>query len=91
MKRIEEKLDEQNAKVTEHQSKITILYNALQNLEINFDDNEQYSCCSCIRIHDVQYNENYDISVINKVERCFDEIGIKFDKNEINRVHYIGW
>ena len=30
------------------------------------------------------------ISVINKVERCCDEIGVKFDMNEIDRVHYIG-
>ena len=30
------------------------------------------------------------ISVINKVGRCCDEIGVKFDMNEIDRVHYIG-
>ena len=34
-------------------------------------------------------NEN-DISVINRVEQCCDEIGVKFDMNEIDRVHYIG-
>ena len=45
---------------------------------------------SCIRIHGVQYNENDDINVMNKVERCCDEIGVKFDTNEIDRVHYIG-
>ena len=88
VKRFEEKLDEQNAKML--QSKIAIQDNALQRLEIKCDDNEQYSRRSCIRIHGVQYNENDDISVINKVEQCCDEIGVKFDMNEIDRVHYIG-
>ena len=41
-------------------------------------------------IHGVQYNENDDISVINKVEQCCDEIGVKFDMNEIDRVYQIG-
>ena len=90
VKRFEEKLDEQNAKIIELQSKIAIQDNALQRLEIKCDDNEQYSRRSCIRIHGVQYNENDDISVINKVEQCCDEIGVKFDMNEIDRVHYIG-
>ena len=30
------------------------------------------------------------INVISKVERFCDEIGVKFDSNEIDRVHYIG-
>ena len=38
----------------------------------------------------MKHNENDDISVINKVEQCCDEIGVKFDMNEIDRVHYIG-
>ena len=90
MKRFEEKFDEQNAKIIEIQSKIAIQDNPLHKLEIKCDDNEQYSRRSCIRIYGVQYNENDDISVINKVERCCDEIGVKFDMNEIDRVHYIG-
>ena len=45
---------------------------------------------SCICIHGVQYNENDDINVINKVGRCCDEICVKSDMNEIDRVHYIG-
>ena len=90
MKRFEEKLDEQNAKIIELQSKIAIQDNALQRLEIKCDDNEQCSRRSCILIHAVQYNENDNISVINKVEQCCDEISVKFDMNEIGRVHYIG-
>ena len=65
MKRFEEKLDEQNAKIIELQSKAAIQYNALQMLEIKCDGNDQNSRRSCIRIHGVQYNENDDISVIN--------------------------
>ena len=90
VKRFEEKLDEQNAKIIEVQSKIAIQDNALQKLEIKFGDNEQYSRRWCICIHGVQYNENDDINAINKVKRCCDEIGVKFDMSEIDRVHYIG-
>ena len=43
-----------------------------------------------MRIHGVQYNGNDDISVINKVERCCDEIGVKFDMNEIDKAHFVG-
>ena len=58
VKRFEEKLDEQNAKVIGLQSKIAIRDNALQKFEIKCEENEQYSRRSCIRIHGVQYNEN---------------------------------
>ena len=81
VKRFKEKLGEQSAKKIELQPKIAIQDNALQKFEIKSDDNEQYSRRSRIRIHGVQYNENDDISVINKVERCCDEIGVKFDMN----------
>ena len=92
MKRFEIKLDEHNTKIIElqFQSKIVIQDNALQKLEINFDNKEQYSRRLCIRIHAVHCNENDDISFINIVEMCCDEIGVKFDMNEIDMVHYIG-
>ena len=41
MKRLEEKLDEQNAKIIELQSTIAIQDNTLQRLEIKCDDNKQ--------------------------------------------------
>ena len=90
MKRFEEKLGEQNAKIIQLQSKIPIQNNALQQLEIKCDNNDQYSRGSCICVHGIQYNENDDINVINKVDRCCDEIGVKFDTNEIDRVHFNG-
>ena len=91
MKKFEEKLDEQNAKIIELQSKIAIQHNALQKLEIKCDDNEQYSRRSCVRILHMVLNMNDDINVINEVERCCDEIGVKFDSNEIDRVHALYW
>ena len=89
MKRFDKKLDKQNTKIIELQTKIAIQGNALQKFEIKSDDNEQYSRRSSIRIHGVQYDENVDISVINKVERCCDEIAVKPDMNEIYSVNYI--
>ena len=67
--RFKEKLDEQNAKIIELQSKTAIQDNALQKLETKCDDNEQYDCCLFIRIRSVQYNGNDDINIIDKVER----------------------
>ena len=90
MKKFDKKLDKQNTKIIELQTKIAIQGNALQKFEIKSDDNEQYSRRSSIRIHGVQYDENVDISVINKVERCCDEIAVKPDMNEIYSVNYIG-
>ena len=75
VKRSEEKIEEQNPKIIDLQSKILIQDNAFQKLEIKNDNNEQYSCRSCTPIYSVEYNEN-DVSVINKVERCCDEIGV---------------
>ena len=62
-------------------SKIAIQDDALQNLEINCDNTKEYSRRSGIRIHGVEYNKNDDVNVINTVERCCDEIGVKFDSN----------
>ena len=53
VKRFEEKLYEQNAKIIELQSKITIQDNALQRLEIKSEDNEQYGRHSCMHIYGV--------------------------------------
>ena len=85
MKRFKEKLDDQSVKIIELQSKIAIQDNALQKLEIKYDDNEQYRRRSWMLIHAVEYNENDDINIKNKVERRCDEIGVKFDSIEIVR------
>ena len=85
MKRFKEKLDDQSVKIIELQSKIAIQDNALQKLEIKYDGNEQYRRRSWMRIHAVEYNENDDINIKNKVERRCDEIGVKFDSIEIVR------
>ena len=84
VKRFEEELDEKNAKTIELQSEIAMQDNTLQKLEMKCYDNRQYSRRLCVP------NENDGISVTNKVERCCDEIAVKFDMNEIDRVHYIG-
>ena len=89
MKKFDKKLDKQNTKIIELQTKIAIQGNALQKFEIKSDDNEQCSRRSSIHIHGVQYDENVDISGLNKVERCCDEIAVKPDMNEIYSVNYI--
>ena len=41
----------------------------IDNIEIKYDDNEQYSRRSCVRIHGLDFNRDEDNNVMKKVER----------------------
>ena len=72
------------------ESKLAMKQIAIYNLEIQCDDNEQYSRRSCVRIHGLDYNCDEDNNVMEKVERCYRDMGIDFNLNEIDRAHYVG-
>ena len=56
---------------------------AIDNIEIKCDDNEQYSRRSCVRIHGLDFNSDED-NVMKKVERCYRDMAIEFNQNEID-------
>ena len=90
MKKIEDKFKEQNDRTEELESKLAIKQNIIDHLEIKCDDNEQYSRRSCLRIHGLDFSSDEDEGVLKKVEKCYSDMGIEFNQNEIDRAHYIG-
>ena len=90
MKKIEDKFKEQNDRIEELESKLAIKQNIIDHLEIKCDDNEQYSRRSCLRIHGLDFSSDEDEGVLKKVEKCYSDMGIEFNQNEIDRAHYIG-
>ena len=90
MKKIEDKFKEQNDRIEELESKLAMKQNIIDHLEIKCDDNEQYSQRSCLRIHGLDFSRNEDVGVLKKVEKCYSDMGIEFNQNEIDPTHYIG-
>ena len=89
MKKIEDKFNEQNTRIEELESKLATKQNIIDTLVIKCDDNEQYSRRSCLRVHGLNFSSDEDEGVMKKVEKCCSDIGIEFNQNEIDRVHYI--
>ena len=87
MKKIEDKFKEQNDRIEELESKLAMKQNIIDHLEIKCDDNEQYSRRSCLRIHGLDFSSDEDEGVLKKVEKCYSDMGIEFNRNEIYRAH----
>ena len=90
MKKIDDIFNEQNTRIEELESKLAIKKNIIDNLEIKCDDNEQYSRRSCLRVHGLDFTSDEDEGVMKKVGKCCSDMGIEFNQNEIDCVHYIG-
>ena len=43
-----------------------------------------------MRIHVFDFNSDEDNNVMEKVEKCYRDMGIEFNENVIDRAHYIG-
>ena len=91
MKKCDEKISEQHAKIEKFEWTITIHENAIDQLLVKCDDNEQYSRRSCLRIHGVEVKENEDDDgIINVLEDCYSSVNLQFDANDIDHAHCIG-
>ena len=91
MKKLDEKISEQNAKIEKLESIITIHENTIDQLLIKCDDNEQYSRRSCLRIHRAEVKENEDEDgIMNVLEDCYSSVNLQFDANDIDRAHRTG-
>ena len=82
VKKIDEKISEQNVKIEKLESIITIHENTIDQLLVKCDDNEQYSRRSCLPIHGVEVKENEDEDGVMIV--------LQFDANDIDCAHRIG-
>ena len=91
MKKFDEKISEQNAKIENLELIITIYENTIDQLLIKCDDNEKYSWTTCLRIHGVEVKENEDEDgIMNVLEDCYSSVNLQFDANDIDQAHRIG-
>ena len=93
IEKFEERLNKQEEKFTELESTLALRENIIEKLIVACDDNEQYSRRSCLRINGIEKENGKkedNISVINKLKECYENIDVKFDSNAIDRVHRIG-
>ena len=65
--KFEDKLEEQNLKIQELEFKIHSQENAFKKLEIISDDNEQYSCRSCLCIHSIEFKKGDSADVMEEL------------------------
>ena len=89
MKKNEDTFKGQNDRIEELGFKLAMKQNIIDHLEIKCDDNEQHSQISCLRIHGLDFTSDEDEGVLKKVEKYYSDMGIQFNKNEINRAHCI--
>ena len=78
MKKIEDKFNEQNTRIEELESKLAIKQNIIDTRR------------SCLSVHGLDFSSDEDEGVKKKVEKCCSDMGVEFNQNEIDRVHYIG-
>ena len=88
----EEKIQEQSSKIAELESNLSVRQNTIDKLLTHIknktDENEQYSRRSCLRINGVEVVNNENIS--STLKNCYENAGIEYNPNEIDRVHRIG-
>ena len=92
--RFESKIKEQDDRITKLESNLVLKQNTvdilLEKLNIKSDDNEQYSRRGCLRIHGLEWDESKTEDVDETLEKCFVDMNVPYDPNEIDRVHRIG-
>ena len=89
--KFESKISEQNDKIYELESQVAIQEQTINNLLTKFDDNEQYSRRSCLRIHGIESNSNEaNEDVIEKIRECYNVLELPFNEEVIDRAHRVG-
>ena len=57
--------------------------NAFKKVEIILDDNEQYSCRSCLLNHGIEFKEGDSGDVMEELKKYCNVMGVPFNENEI--------
>ena len=90
-KKFDEKISQQNVKIEELESIISIHENIIDQLLVKCDDQGQYSWRSCLRIHGVEVKEKEsEDDAMNTLEKCYSTLNVLFDPNDVDRAHRIG-
>ena len=87
---IYKKYSEHNGKIYELESRVAIQRKTIKNLLTKCGDNEQYSCCSFLRISGIESNSNKkNEDVIEKIRECHNALELTFNEEVIDRAHSI--
>ena len=87
----ETKYNEQNKKIEELKSQIALKDQTVAGLMTKCDDNQQYSRCSCLRIHGIETKtKESNEDIIEKIKECYEALEIPFSEANIDRAHRIG-
>ena len=85
------KISEQNDKIYEFESRVAIQEEVMNNLLTKCDNNEQYSCRSCLQTHGIESNSNEkNKDVILRIRVCYNALEIPFNEEVIDRGHIVG-
>ena len=87
--KLEKRLDMQEAIITEQNKKIELLESSLslrqntvekliEQVELHADNNEQYSRRKCIRINNLEYDENVREDIGEVLKGCYDAMKLPF-------------
>ena len=87
---IYKKNSEHNHKIYQLESRVAIQGKTIKNLLTKCDNNEQYSCRSCLRIRRIESNSNKkNEDVIEKIRECYNALELTFIEDVIDRAHSI--
>lgn len=86
----DEKIEKLEANLAIRENTINILLKRVEGVELQADDNEQYSRRSCLRIHNIHYDPKEKENTMLILEECYKKMNVPFDESEIDRVHRIG-
>ena len=87
---IYKKYSEHNGKIYELESRVAIQRKTIKNLLTKCGDNEQYTCCSFLRISGIESNSNKkNEDVIEKIRECHNALELTFNEEVIDRAHSI--
>ena len=85
------KISEQNDKIYERESRVTIQEETIDNLPTKCDDNKQYSRRSCLWIHGIERNNNEkNEDVIEKIREGYNALKLLFNEEVIDSSHRVG-
>ena len=89
--KFDQKISEQNDKIYEPESRITIQEETIDNLLTKCDDNKQYSRRSCLWIHGIERNNNKKREdVIEKIREGYNALKLLFNEEVIDSSHRVG-
>ena len=96
--KLEERILNQDKRIDQLEAELQICKNVSKLLaenceanQIKSDENEQYSRRTCLRINGIKVSDDRNKeNVMDVIKECYDDVGLPFNPDEIDRAHRIG-